>query len=187
MPLTPEQILETLNPNGIFYKNPTHLEEAARAVDQSDIVKAIKETRRSREREVFKYGPEDDHRFLPGTLLIPSMSREELEGYIRTLIRVRPNIFLIRISLGNYPNPKQIQSKEIRDISTSRARTYKKTAELIAELFYRKKVVDFVYLIDSADAGRFSANAYAFEVSEEEYNNSEYFIPTVEIQYIPNN
>lgn len=169
---------------GIFYKNPTHLEEAERAVNQSDIVNAIKESRRARKHEKFLYGPEHNTIFMPGTVEIRSMERDELTGFFKTLLKVRPYIFMLRVSLGEYPSLQELRGRLVTNVGATHPRPFKETAEAIADLFANNNIVEFIYVIDNADPGKFHSSAFAYTADADEYESDEYFEPCLEIEYI---
>lgn len=169
---------------GIFYRNPTHLEEAERAVKQSDIVESIKGSRRTKQHEKFLYGPESTTTIMPGIREIRSMSRDTRVGFFRTLLKIRPYIYMLRVSLGEYKSIKELNGRLVNNIGSTHPRSYKETAESIADIFEKHNIVEFVYVIDSAEPNKFHSVAYAFEADQEEYESDECFEPCIEIEYI---
>lgn len=179
---------DVLNKN-IFYKNPTHLLEAEHAVNQSDIVKAILDNhRRARRHERFIYSEEggNPRNVIPGMLAIREMEQEELEGLFKSILRLRPNIFTVRISLGEYPNTTQLNDRRVSLIGTSTPRRHTDTAKLIADAFAdsRLRIVDFIYTITNAEIGTYNSIAYAYTTDAESYVEDAFFKPVLEIDYI---
>lgn len=177
-------ITSSMNKDGVFFRNPTHLEEAERAHNQSDIVRSIVESRREPQHEVIKYDEASDSRFMPGTKKIREMDRDSIASYFRNLMRMRPNAYLIRVSLGEYPSMKEVKDRGVRNIGSTSPRSYKDIAEAIAAVFASHNVVEFVYMVDSADPGKFKSQAFVFETNDDEYKNDEFFNPHIEVEYI---
>lgn len=185
---------ESLNKDGIFYRNPTHLEEAERALTQSDIVKQVNQSRRGRQHELFEYTEEKESRYLPGTIKIREMVRagepveenaiDPLIGYFNSFLKVRPSIYMARIRLGDYPSQQEVKNRYVTRVGSTNPRSYKDISKSIAELFRAHNIVDFAYVVESATPGKFSSRAFAFETTDPEYDNDQYFNPIVEIEYI---
>lgn len=178
-------IQKSVGEDGIFFQNPSHLHLIDRAIEQSDIVEAIRSSRRSRKHERFEYTPENSSKFMPGTIKLREMDRDQIEQYFHNLFRIRPNIFVLRVTLGDYPDIQEITDRRVSVIGSTRSREHKLIAKDIADLFDRFQVVDFLYYIENAEPGKFSSRAKAWQTSKANYKNKEYFNPIIELEYIP--
>ena len=178
---------QSINPGtGLLYRNPTHLDEAKRAQNQSEIVKQIVGAGRETIRDVLDYSNPDTTE-LPGFKKFMSLSEEEIKGLCKSLLRSRPNIYSFRISFGNYPT-KKLDNVKTRDLGANRPRFQTEIAATLAELLSDRnlRVVDVIYNIQNHAPGRFMSTAEVYSTSQEEYDNLENFAPVVEREYFPN-
>jgi hypothetical protein len=192
MPLLPTGVKheEVMHPTGVMYKNPSHIREAERAADQSEIVKAIIGAKRQRvfERLDYKDKPEIQM-ILPGFTKIREMGPESIERLMKSLMRFRPNIFKVHISLGHYPNARRIDNYKTRGIGASKPRFHTEVGEEIGKCLSDPQmlVTDVLYTVHNSEPGSFYATGEVMGVpTQEEYLNEEYFEPVIEIEYFPN-
>ena len=174
---------EIIHPNGGFYRNPSHLAEAEKAYDQSDIVKQIKGMGKKTIRERFTYEDLSSIKAFPGMTKINEMTEEDLQKLMKTILKFRPNITRIRIGFGDYPGTKEIFDQKVSNVKSTHPRNGDEASKDFARLFADKRlnVIDLVYYISSAVEGAFQAEAHAF--TSPEYANPEFFSPVVEIEY----
>jgi hypothetical protein len=192
MPILPNGVKpeEVMHPTGILYKNPSHIREAEKAANQSEIVKAILGAKRQRITEKLTYKDKPDSQLvLPGVSKIREMGPEATEKLMKALMRFRPNIFKVVISLGNYPSARKIENGKTRAIGSSKPRFHTEVAEEIAVCLSDPSmlVTHVVYTVHNSDPGSFYATGEVYGVpTQEEYLNEDFFEPTVEIEYFPN-
>jgi hypothetical protein len=184
---------EVIN-NGIFYRNPTHLKIAERARNQSEIVQQINESSRKKRHEVFLYDSDQETVQYPGMRKIREMmmaenAEEQLTKFFAMLLRSKPNVYLVRISLGEYPSMKEIRDRKVDLMKVSSPRYYNEVAQDIGSLFADRRinVTDFVYIVKNTNPGNFSTEAQAWGgVTNEELLNDKFFNPVIELEYQPN-
>lgn len=192
MPILPAGVKpeEVMHPTGVLYKNPTHIREAEKASNQSDIVKAILGAKRQRITEKLEYkGKPDTQLVLPGIKMIRELGPEATEKLMKSLMRYRPNIFKVVISLGTYPSARKIENGKTRSVGATKARFHTEVAEEMAACLSDPSmlVTHLVYTVHNSDPGTFYATGEVYGVpTQEEYLNEEFFEPTVEIEYFPN-
>jgi len=190
---------EVINPGtGLYYRNPTHLDESKRAQNQTEIVKQIIGAGRETQHDVLDYSDIDTTE-LPGfrKLLeytideegrfVYTMSDTDIQGLCKSLLRSRPNIFSFKISLGNYPT-KKLDNVKTRDLGANRPRFQTEVATALSEVLSDRnlRVVEVNYVIQNHIPGRFIAVAEVYSTTKEEYENLENFSPIIERDYFPN-
>ncbi len=177
------------NPSsGLYGRNPTHRELAYHAEDQSDIVKAIKESGVRRIQVSYDYADMDPSNPPPmmGIVEIRTMTTEQAQKFCRTLMRSRPNIFKVHIKLGDYPNAKRLDSGKIRMLNSNKPRFHTELGDKIGDILADKAllVTELVYIVHNADPGYFNATGEVYGTTEEEYVDSENFKPTINFEFI---
>lgn len=175
------------NPSsGLQVRNPTHERVADSADDQREIVETIKQARAKRMKAVYDYTNPKLLPGLPGLIKIREMTEEDILGFCRTLMRAKPNIIGIELSLGNYPDAKECRSNKLAALNSRKPRNPTEVAADVAELFNDAtlNIVDFEYKINSATPGLFESVAKARVVSDESYADDSNFHPRLEIEYI---
>lgn len=183
-----------MHPDGTFWRNPTHLHAAERAKDQSEIIKQLVNSGRGKKHETFLYEKDQEVVQYPGMKKIREMmsgedAEEKLAGFFKMLLRSKPNIYMARISLGDYPSMKQVFDRKISNVGSSAPKYHTEIAEDMAIAFAdsRLNIVDFVFSVRSTEPGTFLSEAEAWGgVSDKELNNDEYFNPVIEIEYWSN-
>jgi hypothetical protein len=178
----PEDIMK----NGIFYRNPSHLKEAEQAVNQLDIVEAINERHQKRAHEVILFDDPDKITF-PGMTKIREMEEEDLQKFFLMLLKSRPTLFMVRISLGAYPTQKPVTGGKVNQLNINRATELPVIAERLADLFSdsRVNITDLVITFTSSGIGTPFIQTHAWGVgSKEERDTDEYFEPVIELEYM---
>lgn len=178
-----------INPSsGLLARNPTHIEEAKNALDQSDIVNAIKDTGVKRMTVTYDYGVMDPKTPLPlaGILKIRDMNEQEASGYCKQLMRFRPSIFYVHIKLGDYQNTRRLENFKTRALNANRPRFHTDVGNLLGTVLADKsmRVTEVKYVISSAEPGRFSATAEVYGTDIEQYEDDDLFSPTIKLEYI---
>jgi len=105
---------DVMHPTGVFYRNPTHKEEADNAMDQSQIVRAIIGAGRERLNMVLTYTEDSKPWILPGFAEVRTLDHPSLVELCKSLMRFRPNVFKIHIKLGDYKGSKPINTNRTR-------------------------------------------------------------------------
>lgn len=180
---------EVLHPTGVFYRNPTHKEEADNAIDQSQIVKAIIGANRQPHTETLTYTEDSKPWIFPGFAEINTMDLVDTKQLCKNLMRFRPNIYKVHIKLGNYKSTRSIDTAKTRALSSFEPRFHTDVAEKIAEVLADKslRVTEIIYTVHSAEPGQFQAIGEVFGmVSDEEWKNKELFQPEVHLKYFSN-
>ena len=180
---------DVMHPTGVFFRNPTHMEEANNADDQSQIVKAISGAKREQLTEILSYEEETKPWILPGVAVIREMDQAATEQLCRSIMRFRPNIFKIHIKLGDYPNVKPIETQKTRNLTSFEPRFHTDVALKMAEILSDRtlNVTEVIYTVHSAEPGNFRAIGEVFGyVSDEDYEDDECFSPAVLIKYFSN-
>jgi len=180
---------DVMHPTGVFFRNPTHTEEANRAADQSEIVKAISGANRERISEVLSFTEESKPWTLPGFMKIREMDKQAAEGLCKSLMRYRPNIFKVHIKLGEYGDAQRLDNHKTRQLSSFKARFHTDVAETLAEILSDPvmNVTEIIYTVQNADPGNFRATGEVFGmVADEDYANDELFKPGILIEYFSN-
>lgn len=187
----PADTKDYTNGNGHMYRNPTHLAEADNAEDQADIVKAIKNTGPGVKQMVVTYDYGDIDKQSPpplsGILQIRDMSPERAQVFCKNLMRSKPNIFRVHITLGDYPNQKRINSQKVRLLSSNRARFHTEIGEKIGDVLADKNllVTEIKYNVENVEAGRFSAIAEVYGLDNpDEYFDDKSFSPKIKFEFI---
>jgi hypothetical protein len=180
---------DVFHPTGVFFRNPTHTEEADNARDQSQIVKSLTGAKRDRITETLSYEEDDKPWVLPGFKFIRTMKEEDIKELCKNLMRFRPNIFKVHIKLGEYQKAKRIETSKTRNLSSFEPRFPSEVAEKMAEVLSDRNlnVTEIIYTVTNADAGSFQAIAEVYGmVSDEDYENDKLFNPGVLVQYFSN-
>jgi len=178
-----------INPSsGIYARNPTHAVEAQYAENQSDIVKAIKDSGVKRMTITYDYSEIDPKTPLPlmGIMKVREMEPESAVRFCKNLMRSRPNIFKVHIKLGNYPSVRRIDNVKTRLLNSNKPRFHTEIGEKMGDLLADKAmlITEINYVVHNADTGYFSATAEVYGVSSEEYENDELFSPTITFEFI---
>lgn len=186
---------KTLDPNskinpstGLLARNPTRTIEDAD--NQREIVEQVREARAGRKRIVYSYQRDEKGEWefsgLPGTVSIREMDEKQLTEYFRNLMRSRPNVIGLRLSLGDYEDKKPYNGPRVDKLQFTKPRLPTNVAEDMAALLSLSSpsIVELEWQINSAGEGNFYTSAKAFAVSEESYENDELFQPHVEIEYV---
>ena len=180
---------DVMHPTGVFFRNPTHTEEADNAADQSEIVKAISGAGRERITEVITYTEESKPWILPGFTKVREMNEEQAEGLFKSLMRYRPNIFKVHIKLGEYKDTQPISTSKTRNLSSFKQRFHTDVAKKIAEIIVDPSlnVTEIIYTVHNSDPGSFRATGEVFGmISDEDYANDELFSPGILVEYFSN-
>lgn len=180
---------DVMHPTGVFFRNPTHTEEANRAKDQSQIVKAILGAKRERKKEILTYTEDTKPWVLPGFANIKELDEQGLSGLCRVLMRYRPNIWKVHIKLGNYPSARSIDNHKTKLLDSYEPRFHTEVAEVIAKILSDKtlNVSEIIYVVNNTEPGNFRAYGEVFGyVSDEEYEDESLFEPAVLVEYFSN-
>jgi len=174
--------------SGLPYRNPTHMTEAENAEDQSDIVKAIRQTGVKRMVVTYNYNNLDTQNPPPlaGIIGVRSMTTEQAQRYCVTLMRSKPNIFKVQIKLGDYENQKRLSNPKTRVLDSSKARFQSEIGEKIGDVLADKTmyVTELIYTVNNNDPGQFNATAEVYGVDEQTYYDDEKFNPMIKFEFI---
>jgi len=180
---------DVMHPDGTFYRNPTHIEEAIGAADQSQLVKAISGAKSQKNEIILRYTEDNKPWDLPGFAKFRELSEEEILGLCKSLMRYRQNIFRIHIQFGRTTNAKKLNNTKVRLLSSSEPRFHTEVAGRIADILSDQSiyVCDLIYEVQNADSGNFSAVGEVYYIdSKEEWESDEFFQPAVSIDYFQN-
>jgi len=180
---------DVMHPTGVYFRNPTHMEEADNADVQSQIVKAIVGAKREHKTEVLTYKEDAKPWVLPGIAHIREMDQPAVEQLCKSLMRFRPNIFKIHIKLGEFPETKMVETPKTRNLSSFEPRFHTDVAKKLSEILSDRtlNVTEIIYTVHSAEAGNFRATGEVFGyVDDEDYESDEFFDPAVLIEYFSN-
>ena len=188
-------MVENFNPNsvrnpssGLLGRNPTHIDLASYAEDQSDIVKAIKDTGVKRMQITYEYADIDPTNPPPlmGITKIRTMSTESAQKFCKNLMRARPNIFKLHIKLGDYPKAKRINDGKVRVLSSNRPRFHTEIGEKLGDIISdpNLRVTEVLYVVHNADPGYFNATAEVYGTTDEEYADDKLFKPIISFEFI---
>jgi hypothetical protein len=177
------------NPSsGLLARNPTHIQEAKDADDQSDIVNAIKQSGVKRMRIRHDYTDVDKSNPPPlvGVLKIRDMTEEAAVNFCKNLMRSRPNIFTVHIKLGDYPNARRLDNSKTRMLNANKARFNTEVGAKMGEILADRNmnVTELKYIVSSAEPGRFDATSEVYGTTQEEYFDDEHFKPVIEFEFI---
>jgi len=180
---------EITNPSsGLPMRNPTHIEEANNAEDQSDIVRAIRDSGVKRMIVSYDYSNMDKQSPPPlsGITKIREMNAEQAKAYCRNLMRSKPNIFRLHIKLGEYDKKKRIVNAKTRLLDSAKARFHTEVGDKIGDLLADKTmlVTEINYKVENNEPGTFRATAEVWGVDQEDYFNNETFTPTIQFEFI---
>ena len=174
--------------SGLFARNPTHVQLAENAEDQSDIVKAINYSGVKRMTVRYDYSEMDKGTPLPlmGILKIREMDREAAMNFCRNLMRSRPNIFKVHIRLGDHQNIRRIDNQDTRLLAGQKPRFHTEIGEKMGAVLSDKRylVTELKYVVHNAEPGQFNSTAEVYGTTEEEYMDDEKFSPVIEIEFI---
>lgn len=185
------ELNKSMGADGLFHRNPTHLQTIDRAREQSDVVRAIHKMKRDYKHETIVYDdPTKTTVPFPGMKRFMDLSEGEILGMFEQIMRSRPNIIDIRICLGEYPS-EVIQENRSQKVIMGSSNTKlfpKEIAKRLADVFSDKSlnIVDLVYAVNNHEESSFSSTMTGFSVPQEYYENMEFFNPVVEITYLSN-
>jgi hypothetical protein len=179
------------NPSsGLPTRNPSHIFEADRANDQSDIVKAIKSHDIGRQGQItwtydeatMEKGPPP----LSGIRKVREMSEDQAKKFCRSLLRVQPNIYRVHLVLGSYENKREINNAKTRTLFSSTPRFPTEVGDDFGAILADKSmlVTEVIYEVLNADPGNFRAFAKIYGVNERDYADDELFSPAIQLDYI---
>jgi len=188
-------MVEKLDPNalinpssGLFSRNPTHAGVAEYAEDQSDIVKAIKESGIQRKMVTYNYADYDptDPPPLVGITKIREMKPESAQNFFKNLMRSKPNIFKMHIKLGEYPSVRRLNSGKIQALTTNKPRFQTELGVLMGDIMTdpSMRVTEIRYVVNNADPGTFNTSAEVYGTTEAEYKNNKLFKPIISFEFI---
>lgn len=189
--LTPEKLDKNaaINPSSNLYaRNPTRM-EISHAENQRDIVDQIKAAGAGHKKIRYLYVRDEEGNWeysgLPGVLYVKEMTDEQLEEFFRTLLRSKPNIIGLNLSLGEYKNKAPYTGTKLSALNFNRPRHPTDVAADMASLFGDPalRIVEFSWQINSAAAGSFRTEAKAYSVPQEDYDDKEQFSPCLTIEY----
>jgi len=188
MSLPKNKLKEAIGDNGIFYKNPTHTEEAEFASDQGSLVKAITGAKRPKNTLLLEYTEESMPWVLPGFSKIRDLNDEAREGLFKSLLRYRPNTFNVHIALGDYQNQKPLNSAKVRVLNFDEPHFHSEIAQKIADVFNDRSycVTELIFTISNVESGNYTASCQAYYVEQEDYDNNELFNPAIKLGFFLN-
>jgi hypothetical protein len=178
-----------INPSSNLYvRNPSHQDQAERAKDQEELVEAIREVQGKRRTKVYTYegGDTSDEVTLPGVLDIRSMKHGEIQEFCKSLMRLKPNITRLHLSLGDYPNTREFRGPRVQRLQSTKPRNPTEIAEDVAELMHdsTNRVVELDYQVNNAKPGQFEAIGKAWVADESDYQDDSCFNPVLTIDYV---
>lgn len=195
---TPDDIK---NPDGLvnpssnmIARNPTRIDLSNEADDQREIVDAIKESQAKRMKVIYEYKRLEDNEDgterwefsgLPGLVKIHEMNEDQLVEFCRTLMRCKPNITGVSLTLGEYENLRPYSGPKINKLNFRKPRYPTEVAEDWASLLGDKTlcVVKVDWQVKSAGAGAFETIGHAWVTDSEQFEDRDKFAPTLEIEY----
>lgn len=180
-----------INPStGLFARNPTRVGISENAENQQDIVNAVKGVKQKVVRMIYDYSNIDktDPPPLSGIVKIREMAEEQKLGFFKTLMRYKPNIIKLHISLGDYKNKKRASNSRINLLNSNKQRFHTEVAEKMADVFSDPtiNVVEVIYTV-TLTTSSIMTYAEVFTVSKEDYDNNEFFSPAIGIEYMTHN
>lgn len=178
-----------INPStGLFARNPTHINEAMRADDQTAIAKAVKGTGRALQHVRLTYEDPKNPEAMPGIYHIRGMRSDEVEALCKSLLRWKPNIFMLDLCYGDYPNMVEVHHPKVQALSGNAPRFHTDVAVVLAEVISDRtlNIVRVRYQVTNTEPGRYTAVASAWQTTADAYVNDKYFNPTVDIDFFPN-
>lgn len=180
-----------INPSsGLYARNPTHQEIAERSDDQNEIVKAVRNIGNGVKRMRVTYTYDDIDKTNPpplsGITQIRSMEEEAAVNFCKNLMRSRPNIFKVKISLGDYPSARRIDNGRTRLLDSNKPRFHTELGELIGEIISDKRmlVTEIIYTVNNNESGYFNATGEVYGTTVEEYEDDKLFCPTINFEFI---
>ena len=193
MEVRPDDVIDAegmVNPSSnMIARNPTRIDLSNEADDQREIVDAIKEAQGKRSKIIYEYIRLEDGKWeysgLPGVVKIREMSEEDLEEFCRTLMRCKPNITGLSLSLGKYKTLNSYNGPKIAKLNFRKPRYPTEVASDWAALLYDKslKIVKVEWQVKSAGPGAFECIGKAWTTTQEEYDEEENFSPVLEVEY----
>jgi len=188
MPIAKNKLSESLDEHGIFFRNPSHVEEASFSETQGDIVDALVGVDQPISEVTLQYTDNDKPWSLSGFTKIRTMSVEDIEGLFNSLMRYRPNIFSIHIVLGDYEKKqKPLNSNKLRALQPTKQQFASEIAQKLADLFNDKSylVTELIFKINNVN-GKIVGSCKAAYVEEEDYKNNDLFNPAVRLEFYTN-
>lgn len=188
-PVTPKKVDPDAmhNPStGVLVRNPSHVEVAARAEDQRQIVEAIKASGATWQKAIYDYSDRSRIPGLPGALKLREMNEANMLGFCATLLRAKPNITGILIKYGDYPSAREYAGPKVGRIRSHTPRAPSEIAEDFASLLADPtlNIVELRYTVNNAAPGNFESIATAKVANEDEYKDERLFEPLIEIEYL---
>lgn len=175
---------ENTNDTGMAYHNPTHLDEARKASNQSELVSMLHNGKynmpfKDRTFSVDYGVNKEKAKPLPGVVAIKSLGLEdldELEAIFTTIIKARPRTYRIHLILGDYKEKKQVKTASERFINTiTKPRSTEEIAQHLAKIFANKsdRVVEMSFAIKEGSFvdGSFRSELKTWATTEEEYDD----------------
>lgn len=192
---TPED-LKTSNMDGVvnpssrmIARNPTRIDITNEADDQRDIVDAIKGAQGKRMKIICENKRTPSGKWEcsgpPGLTKIREMPEPQLTEFCRTLLRYRPNITGLSLSLGDYESLAPISGRKIERLNFRKPRLPTEVAEDLAAILSDKtlRLAKIDWKINSAGVGAFECICTAMSTTEEEFNDDSKFAPTLTLEY----
>lgn len=188
MPIPKNKLNESIDEHGIFFRNPTHVEEANFSTSQGGLVKALVGSKHPRSKKILQYNEEDKPWSLSGFKKIRTLSTDNINGLFNSLMRYRPNIYSVHIVLGDYQNQKPLNSTKVQLLQLTEPRFASEIAQKLADVFTDQSyhVTELLFTINNAETGNFNTSCEAFYVEKEEYENDDLFNPAVKIEFWTN-
>jgi len=187
---------ENTGETGIAFHNPTHLEEAREAADQSELVNMLHDSKynltfKDRTFTVDYKDGSKKPKPLPGVTKIKSMDFEDydrLEKLMLTILKSRPRIYRLHIILGDYAEKKKVKTAGERFINTiTKPRSLEEVAGYLAKVFANnaERIVEMSFRIKegSFQDKTFRAELNTWATTEEEWNDEDKEHPFLEIGY----
>jgi hypothetical protein len=179
------------NPSsGLPVRNPSHIFEADRANEQSDIVKNLKTHDAGRQGQVtWVYDEATMEKGAPpmaGIRKIREMSEDQAKNFGKSLMRVHPNIYRVHLVLGEYNNKREISNGKTRTLFASAPRFPSEVGEDIGAILADKSllVTEIIYEVLSNDPGSFRATVKVYGVNAADYEDDKLFCPAIKIDYL---
>jgi hypothetical protein len=176
---------QVMNDDQVMFRNPSLVNKTDGVDTQQELVDKLRTEKKDSGEVTFEYTEESKPWHFPGFTKIRELDERQLTGLFNTVMRFKPNIIQFHVRLGHYPNKKSLSSSRLNECGANKPRWPKEIAPKFAAVFAdpSKRVVEFIYTVDSATEGQFRAHAEAFYVSAEEYEDDKAFKPAVGIRY----
>lgn len=178
-----------VNPSsGMIIRNPTRIEITKDSETQQDIVESIRGQKQHIEKVVYDYLNVDqtDPPPLAGVIQIREMDEDQIEGFFKCLMRIKPNILKIHLKLGEYTNKRELRNNRTNLLNANKQRYPTEVAKRMADVFndHTSNVVEVIYTVNHSEPNYFSVNAKVYSAEDKDYKNDEIFAPVIGIQYI---